>query len=849
MNICFPSQPGRQVPANVFLSLVLGCVGMAIASMASAVDSLVLESPAPYQVIQRKGLAPHTGYAMVEVHGSLPESLDLNGRETQWEYRVVSLSNSKDMQVNIKDMQAPWRPLSAVVDKNQLQAQVKIPAGGWYRFEIRGKEESNSMLSGSVEPMGVGEVFVVAGQSYATNCNDAVLAVLDPQQRVVAFDSITQQWRVANDPQPVVDGSDGGSIWPPVGDVLVKELGVPVAFVNVAYGGTSSQQWMPNNSLHQRLVSMGQEIKRIRAVLWQQGESDVIAKTSTQEYVSNISAIRQAATAVWGVDVPWLLAKSTHHPTVYHDPVGEGQIRSGIDLLWAKPGFYPGPDTDALQGEHRGDANSRRHFSAIGQQCAAELWLTSIRNLLEPGIHSMNLRVGVAETAITPPDGFPLAGYYFERLADGVLDPLQAKAIVLRDDDSSAVLVVCDLIGIATDLSSRVRELASEKTGISASHIVIAATHTHTAPDYMKELWLRLGQENQDPIRAAYIDSLIADLVGVIIKANEDARPAMLESGLVKQESPVSFNRRFVMRDGSVKTWQNFDNPEVVRAAGPIDPEISLLTIRDPAGDTRAVLSNFALHLDTVGGQKWSADYPFYISQSLRAQLGDDVISIFGTGCCGDINHADPNNTTRNTARSIGTSLAGSMLGGLADLQVLQDDRLSVTSRTVNLPLQDATEAEVQRSIQILSAARNKESVDFFDHVTAHKKMMLDQFRHEVPIATTSEHITWGLSRKLAGVGATIPVDVTVMTIGQDVAVVCLPGEVFVELGLAIKQASPFRTTFVIELSNAVETIYIPHSAAYAGGSYEVTNSAVAPGSGELLVHAAVELLRECAAR
>lgn len=67
------------------------------------------------------------------------------------------------------------------------------------------------------------------------------------------------------------------------------------------------------------------------------------------------------------------------------------------------------------------------------------------------------------------------------------------------------------------------------------------------------------------------------------------------------------------------------------------------------------------------------------------------------------------------------------------------------------------------------------------------------------------------------------------------------------QLGLAIKQASPFRTTFVIELSNAVETIYIPHSAAYAGGSYEVTNSAVASGSGEMLVHAAVELLRECA--
>ena len=86
------------------------------------------------------------------------------------------------------------------------------------------------------------------------------------------------------------------------------------------------------------------------------------------------------------------------------------------------------------------------------------------------------------------------------------------------------------------------------------------------------------------------------------------------------------------------------------------------------------------------------------------------------------------------------------------------------------------------------------------------------------------------------------------LTLGSDVAIVCLPGEVFVELGLAIKQGSPFRTTLVIELSNNVETIYIPHRAAYAGGSYEVTNSALKPGGGEMLVETALSLLREAAA-
>ncbi|MES2791190.1 MAG: neutral/alkaline non-lysosomal ceramidase N-terminal domain-containing protein [Planctomycetota bacterium] len=460
---------------------------------------------------------------------------------------------------------------------------------------------------------------------------------------------------------------------------------------------------------------------------------------------------------------------------------------------------------------------------------------------------SSSLRVGVAEVDITPPVGFPMAGYYHERLADGAIDPLKAKAMVFRDGDTAAALVVCDLIGIATDLSHAVRKRASEKTGIPEAHIVISATHSHTAPDYMKELYLKLGGEKQDPLRAEYIEKLIDGPVDAIVQAHAIAKPATLSSGSATQEIPVAFNRRFVMRDGSVRTWMNHENPDVVRAAGPIDPEINLLTIRDEAGKTTGVLSNFALHLDTLGGMKWSADYPFFIEQTLRKANGPGVISIFGTGCCGDINHSNPRSRERNKSDFIGNSIGNSIQAQLSKLQPIAHPNLVVKSKLVKLPLQDATQEEVSRSTQILMAAQRKEKVEFLEHVTAYKKLMLDQFLHPTPHAKTPEFITWGLSRSLAGIGENLPVDVTVMTLGRDVAVVFLPGEVFVELGLAIKQASPFRTTLVIELSNCVESIYIPNRAAYAGGSYEVTNSSTRPGSGELLVETAVGLLREAA--
>ena len=461
--------------------------------------------------------------------------------------------------------------------------------------------------------------------------------------------------------------------------------------------------------------------------------------------------------------------------------------------------------------------------------------------------HDNTLQVGVAETDITPPVGFPMAGYYHERLAEGSIDPLKAKAIVFRSANESAALVACDLIGIATDLSREVRKRASEKTGIPAANIVITATHSHTAPDYMKELYLSLGGELKDPLRGAYIDKLINGPVEAIVKAAAAAKPVVLEAGSATQETAVSFNRRFVMRDGSVKTWQAFSNPDVVRSAGPIDPEISLLKIREPSGPTLGIVSNFALHLDTVGGAKWSADYPYFIEQTLRKAAGADVISIFGTGCCGDINHSNPRAKERNKADFIGGSIGESIQRQLDKLTPLERPNLVVKSRTIRLPLQAATKDEVANSIGILDKAKRKETVDFLEHVTAYKKLILDQLRHREPHANTVEHITWGLSRSLAGVGETLPVDVTVMTLGRDVAIVCLPGEVFVELGLAIKQGSPFRTTLVIELSNHVETIYVPNRAAYASGSYEVTNSNLQPGSGEMLVETGLTLLREAA--
>lgn len=507
-----------------------------------------------------------------------------------------------------------------------------------------------------------------------------------------------------------------------------------------------------------------------------------------------------------------------------------------------------------FDGINRDGARMTQNFHALksGVQLLVVLALFSLRpeNIFgtEP-IHETlpSLRVGVAEADITPPVDFPMAGYYHERLAEGEMDSLKAKAIVFRDEYTAGALVVCDLIGISTDLKNEVRRRASRKTGIPESNIAISATHSHTAPDYMKELFLKLGNVPQNDMRAKYIDKLIGGPVDAICQADANAKPAIIEVGVGTQRDPVSFNRRAVTRDGSVKTWMAASHPDFVRTAGPIDPQIGLVMIRDEEKNPLGILSNFALHLDTVGGMKWSADYPFFIERTLRQAMGSQVVSIFGNGCCGDINHVNPRTSDRNTAKVIGNSIGDSIVLDLPSLQPLRQHKLLVKSRVLQLPLQDATKEDVAKSIEILNKAKRKEPVEFLEHVAAYKTLIIDQIRNSEPYAKTADHITWGLSRSLAGIGDKLPVDMTVITLGTDVAIVALPGEAFVELGLAIKQASPFRTTLVIELSNCVETIYVPTRAACAGGSYEVTNSTIMPGSGELLVQTAIELLREAA--
>ncbi|MEX0612002.1 MAG: hypothetical protein WD229_07765 [Pirellulales bacterium] len=438
------------------------------------------------------------------------------------------------------------------------------------------------------------------------------------------------------------------------------------------------------------------------------------------------------------------------------------------------------------------------------------------------------MHAGVAVVDITPPIPFRMSGYFMERLSTGTKAPLQAKAVVFKHGDESAALVFCDVVGIPLEVSSAARNRASEVTGIPVEHIAVAATHSHTGPLYFGALndhfhARNVARNGDDPYDSTkYKAGLIAKIVAAIVDAHSASQPVELAAGFAREDR-ISFNRRFHMKDGSVRFNPGELNPDIVRPAGPIDPQVGIVLLkRLKENRPSAAIVSFAMHLDTLSGTEYSADYPKFIEDRLRTALGPDFTLLFGAGTCGDINHIDVTTKERRKTEQLGGMLAETIEQAIQQpgLWSNVEPALAARSAKIDAPLQSYREDEIAQARDHMNLIGTRE-LGFLGQVEAYKITDLQRWK-----------------------GDTVPLEVQAFLLGRDTAIVTLPAEIFVELGLAIKAASPFKTTLVVELAND-SLGYIPTRKAFAEGSYETVNSRVKPGSGERLVEAAIGLLKE----
>ena len=435
-------------------------------------------------------------------------------------------------------------------------------------------------------------------------------------------------------------------------------------------------------------------------------------------------------------------------------------------------------------------------------------------------IFAVDLRIGAAAVRITPPTGIPMAGYYYERGAEKIHDDLFSKALVIEKDNTKIAIVSCDIISVSEDIVAEVRSLVEKSTGISGDNIMISATHAHTGPVIPK----KDSRGQSSALLMTYIQKLPALIAESIIKANDALKPSSLSFGLGHEES-ISFNRRFFMTDGTVGWNPGKLNLKIIKPAGPIDPDVFVLYAETNDGKPVSTYVNFALHLDNTGGMEISADLPYTLSSILGKIKDQNMVTLFGQGCSGNINHInvkskEPQNSFAEAAR-LGTVLSAEVIKTYTTMQPVDINAISVRKRVVNLPLADFSIDDLPAARSTVAKYGKSDAAPFLDFVNSFKIIEL-------------------YNRK----GKPIEAEIQVFAIGNDLAVVSLPGEVFTELGTYIRNRSPFSRTIVVELANG-SIGYIPDRKAYVEGNYEPISSRVAPGSGEMLVENALQMLNE----
>jgi hypothetical protein len=367
----------KHFPTFLLLALLLS-----LATGLHAIE-LTLTSPLAHQVVQRAT----PGKGLLRITGELSEDVS---PEAAVQVRVVN-----------ETRQMPWLQVNSVKGR-KIIASYEAPAGGWWTLEVRIMLDGKEIALGKVPHVGVGEVFVVAGQSNSANHGEEKQT---PQTGLVAsFDGTT--WRLAEDPQPGASGG-GGSFLPPLGDELSRKLGVPIGFVACGIGATSVREWLPKGATFPNPPTIESRVEKrpdglwmskgdayqtflarmkplgprgFRAVLWHQGESDANQKDPTRTlrgdlYRQYLETILRESRREIGWEVPWFVAQAS-----YHVPGDEGSddIRAAQASL-ARDGIaLEGPDSDALKGELRERGGQGVHFSGKGLREHGAKWAEKV---------------------------------------------------------------------------------------------------------------------------------------------------------------------------------------------------------------------------------------------------------------------------------------------------------------------------------------------------------------------------------------------------------------------------------------------------------------------------------------
>ncbi len=453
-------------------------------------------------------------------------------------------------------------------------------------------------------------------------------------------------------------------------------------------------------------------------------------------------------------------------------------------------------------------------------------------------------RAGAATSNITPPLGADIIGGFVPFPSTNVHDELRARCLVLDDGQTKLALVVLDLLGIDYCVSGEARKLIAEEAGIPPSNVLISAVHTHSAASAMgtpASSRYVFPQKADDYQR--FVARRIAD--GVQCAANR-LRPAQL--GFATAQAPEHvFNRRWFLKPGTVppNPFGGIDqvkmnppgaSPNLVKPAGPTDPTVSILALREPDGRPIAVFSCYSLHyVGGVGRGDISADYyGMYCGRLERLMRGDEqdppMVALMANGTSGDVNNINflqprPRKKPYEQMRFLADDLAAKVHAALAKVEYRDRVTLAARYREPRIVCRRPSAEQMTWAKQTLAKPAPQPGKRDLSYFYAQRTLLMADYP------------------------ASVPVPLQVLRIGN-VCLGSMPNEVFCETGLEFRKRSPVQPAFLISLAHGYFG-YLPTPKQHEWGGYEtwLGTSRFEPKASDKMLDTLLEMAAEVKAK
>ncbi len=421
-------------------------------------------------------------------------------------------------------------------------------------------------------------------------------------------------------------------------------------------------------------------------------------------------------------------------------------------------------------------------------------------------------QVGAAVSNITPPLDEPVVGGWNSPPATHVHDELYAKCLVLDDGKTRLVFVVCDNLGISREVYDKAKLIIQQKTGIPTENMMMSATHTHSSISARGTNRLR-----QDKQLSNYQQFLVSRISDGVRRAVNNLKPARIGFGCAQEPTQV-FNRRYFMKPGvpvpnpfgaedKVVMNPGRGNPNILKAAGPTDPQIVFLSVKSVDDRPIALLANYSLHYVGPGQQGViSADYFGVFAERIRQlfdaeRIDPPFVGILTNGTSGDINNIDWLNKPQKRfapyekMRQVAGLVAKAVYEEHKKLTFQDWAKLDAMQNELALAVRKPTEKQIAYAKMILAKPDDAKPYHNREKVYARRTLQMQDTPSEISIVLQTFRV-------------------------GDLGICAIPFEVFVEIGLEIKVKSPFEQTFAVSQANGSYG-YLPTVAQHELGGYE----------------------------